>query len=230
MSEWRVEGTQCYEHCDHVKKEQLHDIVITPTLWRVIRAMCRQFPHDEWQLLLTGELRPGTRECVCNGYYVPKQRVGGAVVQNTDFITAEVIAERSIVAGIHSHVNMPVQPSGTDIKDSVMSLIDYHVIVNNRHELNGMRKATLPCGGVSVVKCDVVLDEPHADEPSIEGLERIERITYPVSQAKWDHDDDEKKWMPPADNTPKKSKRKDYGAYERELSAEWWRGGSYGCY
>jgi proteasome lid subunit RPN8/RPN11 len=179
---WHVEGgAKCYDKCSHAENMAQHNIVLSKDLWHVICAMLNRFPTKEWQMMLTGEkLEAGV---FCNGYIIPKQEVSMAYVENKDNITAELIAEKHIVCGIHSHVDMGVTPSHTDINDSVMSLIDYHVIVNNKHLTNGMRKAVLPCGGLSVVPCTVsVAGEVDLTKLKIEGLENITEKTYGLGQ------------------------------------------------
>lgn len=191
-SEWEVDKpAKCVSECGHIKEQDNHEIVISKQVWHVIQAMLRKFPEHEWQMMLTGSIEKDT--CYCTGYYVTKQKVSGGLVTNLDCVDKAMIDEKHIVAGIHSHVNMMVSPSGTDINDSVMSLIDYHMIVNNKLDMNGMRKAQLPCGKVSVAKCDVLIeDELDLDAITIEGIERIEKQSYVTchggcsTPAKWD--------------------------------------------
>ena len=137
---WKVDGgKECYSKCSHIEKADKHGIILSEEVWDVVQSMLLRFPTREWQMLLTGTIETDT--CYVTGYMIPKQETSAAYVAHKDDITAEEIAEKHIVCGIHSHVNMTVTPSGTDIEDSVMSLIDYHIIVNNKHDRNGMRKA-----------------------------------------------------------------------------------------
>jgi hypothetical protein len=184
MSEtWKVDNAkECYKNCDHIKTLDKQDIVLSNDLWNVIQAMTRKFKDVEWQMMLTGEV---TKEgCYCDGYYITKQKVSGGTVKNTDLVDDAMIKEKKIVAGIHSHVNMGVTASTTDIEDSVMSMIDYHIIVNNSLNVNGMRKVHLPCSGLGVAECGVLVEGlVDLDTIVIEGTERIERATYGTPEA-----------------------------------------------
>lgn len=175
---WDVNAVNCYSNCDHSKTMPVHNIVISDPLWLVIRAMLKRYPVVEWQMLLSGEIVEG-EGCVCTGYYVTKQEVSAALVKHKDEITIEDIERNKFVAGIHSHVNMACVASYTDIQDSIMSPIPYHIIVNNRLELAGYRKATLPCGGLMSVGCGVKTQgEVDLSAVEIVGLERITE-SYP---------------------------------------------------
>jgi hypothetical protein len=173
---WTLEDNKCYKKCDYIEKETQRVIVIGDGLWLVIRAMLHKYPHDEWQMLLSGITTDAG--CFCEGYYVTKQEVGSATVRHKDEITTEIIEANRFVAGIHSHVNMAVNASQIDIDDSIMSPIQYHIIVNNRLELSGYRKATLPCGGLIPARCRVAIQGDIAlDGVEIVGLERIEKVS-----------------------------------------------------
>lgn len=176
---WEVDNAKkCFTACDHAKEMAQHSIVLSNDVWTVIRAMLKKYSDVEWQMMLTGKVdKKGF--CMCDGYYITKQKVTGGTVTNLDEVTKEMIAEKKIVCGIHSHVNMGVSPSKTDIDDSVMSLVDYHIIVNNRLETTGIRKAVLPCKGIIAHACEVLVEGlVDLDAVVIEGLERIEKSTY----------------------------------------------------
>lgn len=174
---WEVDKpAKCVTNCDHVADVPKHKILITKDVQHVIQAMLHKFPKHEWQMMLTGYIDSNS-VCICKGYYIPKQEVKEAYVKNLDCIDVELIAKLGIVAGIHSHVNMHTTPSGTDIEDSVMSLINYHIITNNHLNMNGMRKTILPCGKTAVVKCDVLLENAiDLDTLPIEGLENVQKM------------------------------------------------------
>ncbi len=178
MNSWEVEQPKkCITECGHLKDMDKHKIVLSSDVWLVIRAMLHKHPSDEWQMMLTGTIEKDT--CLCTGYYITKQEVSSALVTNKDCVDKAMIEEKHIVAGIHSHVNMGTTPSVTDIEDSVMSLIDYHLIVNNKREVNAMRKALLPCGSPTILSCDCLIENAvDLDKVEIVGLENITKKVY----------------------------------------------------
>lgn len=176
--EWEVEKPRtCFKNCDHITSVEPHKIIFSAPLWDVLQAMLLKFPQDEWQMMLSGKVTDGV--CRCDGYYITKQEVTSAHVYNKDCVDAAMIKKLKLVAGIHSHVNMQTSPSQTDIDDSVMSLIDYHIILNNRKEMTGMRKAKLPCGGLTTAKCDCYIEGlVDLAKVEIKGLENISKREY----------------------------------------------------
>jgi proteasome lid subunit RPN8/RPN11 len=185
-SEWVVDDDNCYKNCDHIDKLPQHKIVIGQDLWKIFKAMLKKFPNDEWQMLLIGEVKEDS--CYVSDYYITKQEVGSAVVTHKDEITIDDIKAKGYVAGIHSHVSMPVNASTTDIEDSIMSPIPYHIIINNKLEVAGYRKATLPCGGFVTADCEVFVEgEIDLDSIEIRGLENITKKTYATGGVVYDH-------------------------------------------
>lgn len=178
MSKWAVEGgKKCHTKCSHIEDAPKSKIVLSNDLWHVIQAMCLKFPTREWQMMLTGRVQE--KGVYLDGYIIPKQATSAAYVEHKDDVTAEMIAEKHILCGIHSHVNMATNPSSVDIEDSVMSLIDYHIIVNNKSEVNGMQKVHLPCGGLTIAQAEVLV-AGLVDLTKIEivGLENITERTF----------------------------------------------------
>ena len=126
---WQVETpAKCVTACGHMEEQDEHQIIFSKDVWHVVQAMLRKFPTHEWQMMLTGAVDKDV--CYVTGYYVTKQDAYMGTVDNKDCVDKAMIEEKHIVAGIHSHVNMGTTPSSRDINDSVMSLIDYHIIVN----------------------------------------------------------------------------------------------------
>jgi proteasome lid subunit RPN8/RPN11 len=171
---WEVTGTACADKCSHLEAQDGGRIIITRPVWEVIKTLCNKVEY-EWQALLTGEVLPSG--IVVTGYIIPKQRVSRGAVINDDAITKEFIEEHHVVAGIHSHSGMGVFFSTTDIKDAVMSLIDHHVVVNNKLELLGASKVTLPCGRVGIGKLKVDVGEPAVDADVV-GIDNIKKMEY----------------------------------------------------
>lgn len=121
-----------------------------------------------------------------DGYYVPKQEVSGASVKNIDEITRAFIAEKKIVAGIHSHVNMNVFFSTTD-DETCRSGILHHLVVNNDMKFIGRSRFMLPCGMAFFKDMEFEFeDEPEAAKTHVEGIENITPMGY-----SWQKDRDE---------------------------------------
>jgi hypothetical protein len=175
---WEVANpTKCYTKCQHIEDNDKHDIIFSHELWLVIKAMLKRYDTCEWQMALLGKVKKD--QVFCEGYYIPKQKVSMSSVKHIDAIDKEFIETHGVVAMIHSHVNMGVTPSTTDIDDSVMSLIDYHVIINNKYEVCGIRKAKLPCKALTTASCEVLVEGlDDLDSVVIEGTENIEREYY----------------------------------------------------
>lgn len=156
------------ENCDWLPKTQKQQIFIDYTVWKAIMGICAKV-KVEWQALLTGEIIDGIVHV--HGYLIPKQEVTGSSVKNLDLIDDVVIAERHIVAGVHSHGNMECFFSSTDMEDTNMSLIKHNIVVNNRAHYKAQTRVELPCGLVKFIEGEVsTIGEPVTD---IVGLENI---------------------------------------------------------
>lgn len=142
--------------------------------------MCREFPKDEWQMLLKGrEFQDGADglRVEFDGYYIPKQEVTGASVKNVDDIGRKFIKDNKIIAGIHSHVNMNVFYSTTD-DETCKSGIKHHLVVNNDMKFIGRSRFTLPCGMAYFKDAEIEFEEDVVTDVKIEGLDKISRTAY----------------------------------------------------
>jgi hypothetical protein len=134
--------------------------------------MCKKFEHTEWQMLLGGALKP--EGLFLDNYYIPKQEVTGATVKNVDCIDKKFIDDNKIMATIHSHCTMSGEFfSGTDdTMTNFNSIIDFHIVTNNKGEFKAMRKVTLPCGLLRAVEVNIQIEDVDVD---IKGIENIRR-------------------------------------------------------
>jgi hypothetical protein len=160
---------------------------------KTIRQLCKTFNKDEWQMLLTGKTfqdgADGLRIEI-DGYYVPKQEVSGATVKNIDEITRAFIAEKRIVAGIHSHVDMGVFFSTTD-DETCKSSILHHLVCNNDMKFVGRSRFNLPCGKAYFKEMDFEFEEePAAPEVIVAGIENIKPMAYGWEKESWNTKDD----------------------------------------
>lgn len=179
MSGWNTdnkESARCFiEDCAHSKEASKIKITIQPEVWKVIVALTKEI-KVEWQAFLTGTELNG--EVVVSGYWIPKQKVGAATVENLDCINRDVVMARGIVASIHSHADMAVFHSGTDMESTCKSAwIKHHITVNNKLEYVVKSQYSLPCGKIAFIKAEVVLAGQEAPV-LIEGLANIEKQTY----------------------------------------------------
>ena len=164
-----VEAKEC-SHCGS-DKFQYH---IDPKVWSVIKKLCREV-KVEWQALLVG-YEEG-REVYITDYYIPKQEVTGASVKNLEAITHEFIAEKDIIAGIHSHSDMGVFFSQTDHIDTNMSIVRHNIVVNNKMEYKALSRVDLVCGMVKFIEASVGIAVP--EECSVVGLDKVSVRKWP---------------------------------------------------
>lgn len=162
----------CYKEAEDCSYQKLHEfpkvtIYINDEVRNVIRYLCATV-KVEWQMLLLGTVSDNM--VTVTGYWIPKQVVTGSSVRNDDVINASVIAEKGIVAGIHSHSNMGVFFSPTDKEATNKSLIRYNVVTNNRGEYEAISRHDLPCGLYKFQEADVMFLIP---EQTVAGLENI---------------------------------------------------------
>lgn len=156
-------------NCDFHSSTEKQKFLIDHEVWRALMSICSSVKL-EWQALLTGEIKPdGTIHIT--GYYIPKQEVTASSVKNLDLIDDVVIAEKCIIAGVHSHGNMACFFSSTDVEDTNLSLIKHHIVVNNRSEYKAQSRVDLPCGMAKFIEGEVfTIGEP---DVTIVGLENI---------------------------------------------------------
>lgn len=166
-----LEATACSWSC----KKNPHTPIISidkTTTEAIIWLM--ENKNVEWQMLLTGKVCEFPDEgdvVLIDGYYIPKQRVSGATVDNIDCIDKKLIEEKKIICTIHSHVEMAAFFSSRDVTECNMGPIKYHIVMNNKYEYQSVKQVKLPCGMLNFVKCEVMLYEPKAVQP--EGTDNI---------------------------------------------------------
>lgn len=178
--EWAVPGS-CYSHAKECSYSDAHPVpdttlYISPEVYSVVNKLCKDI-EVEWQMLLTG--RQEGSSVFIEGYWIPKQEVGGAHVHNLDVITPEIITAKGIVAGIHSHANMGVFFSPTDDNETNNTTIKHHIVCNNRGEFEAKSRYDLPCGLYKFTKAHVLICLPGIE---VVGLENITREA--VSESK----------------------------------------------
>jgi len=141
--------------------------------------------HVEWQLLLCGEvIQEGDTEVVnVTGYYIPKQEVGSAHVSNLDCIDQRFIAEKGIIATIHSHSTMDSFFSETDRTECNSSPIQYHAVINNRYEYSAVKQRKLGCGMFRFKNISLEFVKAETERP--DGFENIEISKYSRGTGNW---------------------------------------------
>lgn len=160
--------------CEYSEKQKNETrIYLTPDIYALLTRMV-DIVKTEFQVLLTGRIENGNP--VINDYYIPKQRVTGATVKNDDCIDAAMIAERGIIATVHSHAGMGVFFSGTDVNETNLNAaIKYHIVINNKMEYCAVEIVSLPCGMKTTRNISFSLTLPETD---ITGLDNITKETF----------------------------------------------------
>lgn len=154
-------------------------IVIKDNVLSVIYRLC-EIIKEEWQILLIGT-DDGMTVRVTD-YYVPEQEYGSAHVHQKECVTAKMIAEMHIIAGIHSHSTFEPYFSATD-EITNNSLIRTHIVVNNKHKFVAKKRVDLPCGMKKFVTATVVRDLPALPKiKKVKGIKKIEKTKYQVTK------------------------------------------------
>ena len=178
MDEWKTDKqSKCFiEACPHTKEAPKAVVNIQYDVWRVLVQLTREV-KTEWQAFLVGTEGPdGAIEI--DGYWIPKQEVTGSTVENLDIVDAEVVRAKRLVASIHSHAEMAVFHSSTDIESTCKSQwIKHHITINNKLETCAKSQLALACGRIGFIDCEVmVAGMPQA--PTIEGVGNITKKVW----------------------------------------------------
>lgn len=149
------------------------DIFIDAKVANAIRYLMKK-SDAEWQMLLIGDVEEkeeGYHIVNVSDYYIPLQEVTGTTVRNTDCIDQQTIADKHIVATLHSHVSMGAFFSQTDMTECNSSPIKYHVVMNNKLEYSAIRQHKLPCGLLKFGKAQLLFDDVSYEIPN--GIDNI---------------------------------------------------------
>lgn len=108
--------------------------------WDIL-LKCTEEYDTEWIALLIGglEVVEGKPTYVIKDFYFPPQTASGAHVD----VPVEVRPKAGVIGAIHSHVNMAVFFSGTDIAHSNWPV---EVVINRRKEYKAVARHQLKCG------------------------------------------------------------------------------------
>ena len=137
------------DKCPHITDRDTPKIIVPYEIWHQIMALTKEL-DTEWLGYLGGSLLQDG-DWKVTGITVPKQEVGCAAVKPIDTIPAEGV--------VHSHVNMACSFSGTD--DSFINENHgFSIVVNKRDDSKGVVRMNLPCGAMSVIDADVVIEYP----------------------------------------------------------------------
>jgi len=149
---------------------------MTQDVERVIQYLCKTI-KVEWQMYLLGR-KVTDDDILCDGYYIPRQKVTSASVVNLDVLDAEVVRDKGIIAIIHSHGNMQTFLSSTDLDTIGGAFVDYHMVVNNRYEYTAVRRYPLPKGNYIVLPIGVYA---YSDDLAVEGINNIQHDVPVIS-------------------------------------------------
>ena len=104
-------------------------------VWDVLRELHQRLPHVEFLVVLYGR-RLGSAEFTVEEFYVPPQTVTAASVEPDMRDVPECMAGFEQVGTYHSHVNMSVFASGTDLR-YLTSSFPITLVGNNDGEVAG---------------------------------------------------------------------------------------------
>ena len=164
------------EDCSWSEKYTGGTFHISPEVMSVIKKLC-DVVKDEWQMLLIGH--EDKNDVYIWDYYIPKQEISAASVENKDCIGKDEIDKMGIIATMHSHSDMGVFFSSVDEEYTNLSLIRHHIVVNNKGEMKATTRYLLPCKMEKFFDATVVVDTPSVD--IIKDIENIERKVYTVN-------------------------------------------------
>ncbi len=150
--------TKCWESgleistddkCPHIVNRETPKIIVPYEIWHQIMALTKEI-DTEWLGYLGGSLlQDGNWKVV--DIKVPKQEVTGGSVKPTDTLQAEGV--------VHSHVDMGCFFSSCD--DAYLNENHGFGIVVNKKEANkAVIRVDLPCGAMSIIEADVVIEYP----------------------------------------------------------------------
>ncbi len=146
---------------------------LAPEVMAVIRKLCDEI-KVEWQMLLIGHVVGG--DAYIEDYWIPKQEVTAASIKNLELVDKDVIEEKRIIATIHSHASMAVFCSGVDDEFTNLSLIQRHIVVNNKMEFHAVTTWYLPNGNATFLKAKMRFESQMAEE--VRGIDNISKWVY----------------------------------------------------
>jgi len=205
------------DKCPHITRATAPKIIIPSEIWHKIMGLTQEL-DTEWlgylgaSFLKTGEWR-------VTDITVPKQEVSAASVKPTETLATEGV--------IHSHVDMGAFFSGID--DSYLNENhNFSIVVNKKGETKAVVRLQLPCGALTIIDTEVEIEVPEYDDAKDFIKEAKKNIEAPAPICctptwKWNPttgfrsvlSDDEKKDEGVPDYEPKKkSKKKQYSAWD----------------
>ncbi len=172
------------DKCPHIADRDTPKIIVPYEIWHQIMALTKDL-ETEWLGYLGGSLLQDG-DWKVTGITVPKQEVTSTTVKPTDTIPAEGV--------VHSHVNMACFFSGTD--DSYLNENHgFSIVVNQREDNKAVMRIELPCGALSIIDADVVIEYPGSPDMSEfldeakKNIEEEKAIPMAVTNAR-------DRWMP----------------------------------
>lgn len=176
--------------CSYIETLPEPEIVIPLSVYKVIRHLCETI-KTEWQMLLTGEVSDDGKTVTIDGYYVTDQEVTAATVACQECLSKDELTELRAVATIHSHSNMNVFFSTTDVEHTNLGLLKYHIVVNNDDDYTAVYVSSTPCGMKSSRSAQVVIEYPETEQIEVVGIDKIKKRTYvqPYKTGGWRDDD-----------------------------------------
>lgn len=151
--EWKVKTEAVCGECPEAAGSDAK-ITLSAKAEGQINALLHEFPHLEWIAGLVGK-KEGDAYAV-EELFVTEQENTAGTTEFTDEGCIALSRQKGIIGWIHSHNNMSVFQSSTDVETAKMH--DVSITVNNRGEFYATVRRKLSCGRLAVCEAGVELE------------------------------------------------------------------------
>lgn len=177
MDEWEIKETK--KNCHEIKCPETEKIRKTLRIEKKaenqIKTLLNKYPNLEWMAAIKGKTQNETS--TIKEIKIFEQKVTGATVELTDKGNEDMNKEPEVIGWIHSHNNMGVFTSGTDLSTANWNKIT--LVVNNKGEMIAKEQTKLPCGNNALTEMKIELETNEKDEQIEKEAEQlIKEKTY----------------------------------------------------
>lgn len=197
--EWIAESEQeepmtCNE-CPEMNKEE-REIHISQKATQQIQALCKEYKELEWMGGIIGTIPENEEEpIIIQEIKVFEQEVTGITVEYTDKGNEEMAKTQNLIGWIHSHNDMTVFFSNTDVETCKFNKIS--IVVNNKLEMKAVQTITLPCKRKTLMPCTPLIKLNNGNNTFIqEAKKQIKEITTQPNKSWWHSKDTQNQLTP----------------------------------
>ena len=141
------------DKCPHITGDREPKVIIPLDIWQKIMALTDDV-DTEWLGYLGGShLQSGEWRVVT--LTIPKQEVSTATCKSLESVHSEGV--------VHSHADMTCFFSNID-DDYLNSNHDFCIVVNKKADSKAVVRVKLPCGALSIVEADVIIEYPEVKD------------------------------------------------------------------